>query len=100
MEECKKKSIGKLHKAAKTKPRSPIMTGKLNLQRATLETILRQLKQQGGNAITCNLAAWKNRDADGDYLTIELSPLFEIRALDEQDSITAEEFFETLQEDD
>jgi hypothetical protein len=100
MNTCTKRSIGKLRKAPKTKPRSPVMTGKLACQKFTLETLVKQLREKGGDEIACNMAAWTNRDAQGDYLTIELSPLFEKRIPDEVQALTMEEFFQTLDEDD
>jgi hypothetical protein len=71
-----KKSLGALRKHQKTKPRSPDATGKLCLQRHTLTEISRQLDEVGGDEITCNIAAWKNNDQRGQYLTVEVSPEF------------------------
>jgi hypothetical protein len=73
------KSLGKLRPAVKTKPRSPDATGKLTLQRHTFIEIGRLLDEAGGEEITCNIAGWRNRDQQGEYLTIELSPLFRPR---------------------
>jgi hypothetical protein len=73
----KKKSLGALRKAKKTKPRSPDLTGQLQLQRHTLREFAKQAKQTEGAEIPCNLAAWRNKDTQGQpYLTIELSPWF------------------------
>jgi hypothetical protein len=41
-----------------------------------LAEISRQLKDAGGDEITCNIAAWKNNDQHGQYLTVEVSPEF------------------------
>ncbi len=72
-----KKSLGNLRKAQKAKPRSPIATGTMKLQRHTLETIVRQLERSGEDEIEACLAAWENQDRQGEpYLTIELSPKF------------------------
>jgi|SRR6516225_1511963 hypothetical protein len=72
-----KKSLGNLRKAQKTKPRSPITTGTMKLQRHTLESIVRQFERSGGDEIEACLAAWENHDQQGEpYLTIELSPKF------------------------
>lgn len=73
----KTESLGTLKLAKKTKPRSPDMTGHANLQRHTLEEILRQLKHGGGEEVPCNLAAWRYSDEDGGkYLSVEISPCF------------------------
>ena len=72
----RKKSLGALRKHQKTKPRSPDATGKLYFQRHTLTEISRQLDDAGGDEISCNIAAWKNNDQQGQYLTVEVSPEF------------------------
>jgi hypothetical protein len=72
----RKKSLGKLRQHQKTKLRSPDATGKLYFQRHTLAEISRQLEEAGGDEISCNIAAWKNDDQDGQYLTVEVSPEF------------------------
>ena len=72
----RKKSLGALRPHQKTKPRSPDATGKLHFQRHTLAEISRQLKDDGGDEISCNIAAWKNNDQHGQYLTVEVSPEF------------------------
>jgi hypothetical protein len=69
-----KKSLGALRKHQKTKPRSPDATGKLYFQRHTL--VDRQLDEVDGDEISCNIAAWKNNDQRGPYLTVEVSPEF------------------------
>jgi hypothetical protein len=51
-------------------------TPKLCLQRHTLTEISRQLDEKGGDEISCNLAAWRNNDQRGQYLTVEVSPQF------------------------
>jgi hypothetical protein len=71
-----KKSLGALRKHQKTKPRSPDATGKLCLQRHTLTEISRQLDEIGGDEVSCNIAAWRNNDQRGPYLTVEVSPQF------------------------
>ena len=71
-----KKSLGMLRKAQKTKPRSPDVTGKLTLQRHTLRAIVKDLEQNGGDEVVCNIAGWVNHDQLGQYLTVEISPRF------------------------
>jgi hypothetical protein len=38
--------------------------------------IAAQMKTAIGDETTCNLTGWFNRDRDGLYLTIELSPVY------------------------
>jgi hypothetical protein len=72
----RKKSLGALRKHQKTKPNSPDATGKLYFQRHTLAEICRQLGEISGDEISCNIAAWRNNDQRGPYLTVEVSPQF------------------------
>lgn len=72
----KKKSLGILRKATKTKEKSPELTGQLKLQRHTIETFIRQFEEAGGGEIVCCLAGWSNHDGNEPYLTIELSPKY------------------------
>jgi hypothetical protein len=73
----KKKSLGALRKATKTKERSPDLTGQLKLQRHTLETFNKQFEDTDSDEIACNTAAWGNKDDRGAaYMTVELSPRF------------------------
>jgi len=71
-----KRSIGKLRKADKIKPRSPDMVGQLHLQRHFIETVAKQSEEAELDEIVCCLAGWKNHDSLGAYLTIELSPKY------------------------
>lgn len=68
-----KRSLGSLHIQTKTKPKSPEMTGTIRFQRSTLTALAQQIE---GDAIVANLAAWKNVDSRGVYLTVEVSPKF------------------------
>jgi hypothetical protein len=72
----KKRSLGALRRAEKSKPRSPDMIGQLKLQRHTLEAIAKQLSSLDDDEIVCNIAGWLNHDYQGTYLTIEISPKF------------------------
>jgi hypothetical protein len=72
----KKRSLGKLREAPKTKPRSPDMTGTLRLQRHTAIAILRAFEDSDCDEATCNIAAWVNHDHEGRYLTVEISPKY------------------------
>ena len=73
-EQPAKHSLGSLRKATKTKDRSPDFTGKLKLQRLTMEVFVRQFKEIDAGEIDCCLAGWRNTDANGQYLTVEISP--------------------------
>jgi hypothetical protein len=72
----KKKSLGGLWPAkAKSKPRSPDLTGQITLQRHTLAEITKQLDDD--EEVVCNLAAWANQNAHGEKcLSVELSPRY------------------------
>jgi hypothetical protein len=71
-----KRSLGKLRKVEKTKPKSPDMAGELRLRKHTLRTLAQQFDETHSDEVPACLAAWKNYDADGPYLTIELSPKY------------------------
>ena len=71
----KTRSIGKLRRKPKTKPRSPDMTGTLCLQRHTAASILKAFDETD-EEVVCNIAAWVNQDHEGQYLTVELSPRY------------------------
>jgi hypothetical protein len=72
----KKRTLGKLRVAHKTKERSPDMTGTLCLQRHTAALILKAFENTDDDEAVCNIAAWVNHDHEGQYLTIELSPKY------------------------
>ena len=69
------KSLGALRIQQKTKPRSPEMTGTIRIQRHTLETIIEQMDDDA--EVVASLAAWKHRDGDECYLSVELSPKYQ-----------------------
>jgi|KBSSwiStaDraftv2_1062776.scaffolds.fasta_scaffold579354_2 hypothetical protein len=72
----KKRSLGKLRIAHKTKERSPDMTGTLCLQRHTAALILKAFADADDDEAVCSIAAWVNHDHEGQYLTVELSPKY------------------------
>jgi len=72
----KKRSLGKLRVAHKTKERSPSMTGTLCLQRHTAALIVKAFENVDDDEVVCNIAAWVNHDHEGQYLTVELSPRY------------------------
>jgi hypothetical protein len=93
----RKKSLGALRKHQKTKPKSPDATGKFLFQRHTLAEISRQLNEVGGNEIRCNIAAWKNEDQNGPYMSVEISPEF-VRY--EQQQLKSDSFYDMFDEED
>jgi hypothetical protein len=54
----KTRSIGDLRPAHKTKQKSPLLTGKIRIQRHTLKTLVDQITESNGSEIKANLAAW------------------------------------------
>jgi uncharacterized protein (DUF736 family) len=79
-EQPAKHSLGSLRKATKTKERSPDFTGKLKLQRLTMEVFAKQFQETDAEEIECCLAGWRNTHANGQqYLSVELSPRYVAR---------------------
>ncbi len=75
----KKRSLGGLRKAEKTKDRSPDFTGTLKLQRHTMEAIAKQFKDGDTAEVDCCIAGWRNEDQNGPYLSVELSQKYASR---------------------
>jgi hypothetical protein len=73
---AKKRSLGALRIAQKTKPRSPDMVGQLQLQRHAAEVIVKQFTESDAEEVVCNIAGWKNDDYRGPFLTVEISPRY------------------------
>jgi hypothetical protein len=80
-------SLGALRRANKTKPKSPDLTGQLKLQRHTAAAILEEFSHEQVEEVVCNIAAWKNQDYNGAYLTVQLSPRFFAKAPTAQEDI-------------
>jgi hypothetical protein len=72
----KKRSLGKLRRNQQKKGKAPDMLGVLRLQRHTFEAISERFAEQDIDEVDCNLAGWVNRDANGEYLTTEISPRY------------------------
>jgi hypothetical protein len=72
----RKRSLGVLRKAKKTKDRSRDVTGQLTLQREDFEWMAGEFSKTGGQEITCNIAAWPNHDSHGLFLTVQISPRY------------------------
>ena len=74
----KAKSLGTLRLNQNHKPRSPSMIGTIRIQDYHLKAFLDQF-EDGDRQIIANLAAWKNTDEQGPFLTIELQPKWSSR---------------------
>ena len=72
----KKRSLGNLRAAKRTKQTSPSSIGDIRIQKDTLLILMKQLNEQKGDEIICNLAGWSNVGKLGPFLTVELSPRF------------------------
>jgi hypothetical protein len=92
MTQSVQRSLAKLRPATRRKPKSPHLTGKLSLQRATFQAFAKEFEETNSDEIGCNIAAWLNRDAEGLFLAMELSPLFNA----DVPQMTMEEFFRSL----
>jgi hypothetical protein len=68
------RSLGTLSPSAKTKPRSPDMTGKLNILKDTLREIINTHQEEDGEVFEVNMAGWFNNSGGKMYMTLELSP--------------------------
>lgn len=78
MTKNKLKSLGSLRIQQKTKPRSPELKGTIRIQRHTLETIISHMEDD--DEVIANIAAWKHHDGNEFYLSVELSPKYNIEA--------------------
>jgi hypothetical protein len=75
----KKRSLGKLRRAPKTKDKSPDMIGSLRLRRDTAMAIIKPFEHGNVEEVECNIAGWANEDREGQCLTIEISPKYASR---------------------
>ena len=72
----KARSLGGLREVSQTNPKAPPLIGSMTIQAETLKVLVQQLNESGGDKVTSNLAAWVNRDANGKFLTVEISPRY------------------------
>jgi hypothetical protein len=93
------KSLGALFPSKKTKPRSPDMTGKMNILKATLKEIIKTHQEGDGEVFEVNMAAWFNNSDGKFYMTLELSPRFRPAVQRSEKEITLEEFFDKITEE-
>jgi hypothetical protein len=92
------KSLGTLFPSKKTKPRSPDMTGKLNILKDTLKEIINRHQEEDGEAFEVNMAGWFNNSGGKMYMTLELSPRFRSSVQRSEKDMTLEEFFSEVTE--
>ncbi len=92
-----KRSLGNLRRVQeKTKPKAPDMIGDFVLQRHTYETIAEIFRMTGKKVVTCGIAAWQNKDENGGYLTVEISPPYKHPAQTPEPDILDEMFGKTM----
>ena len=48
----------------------------MTIEAETLKVLVQQLNESGGDKVISNLAAWVNRDANGKFLNVEISPRY------------------------
>jgi hypothetical protein len=72
----KKRSLGGLREVSQTNPKAPRLIGSMTIEAETLKVLVRQLNESGGDKVISNLAGWVNRDANGKFLTVEISPRY------------------------
>ena len=88
-----KRSLGNLRRVQeKTKPKAPDLIGDFALQQHTYETIAEIFRMTSQNVVTCGIAAWKNNDEKGGYLTVEISPPYKRPAQTPEPDILDEMF--------
>lgn len=71
-----KKSLGSLRAVHQATEKHPRLLGKIKIQRHTFQIIAMQFVDYQLDEVEANLAGWINRDFNGQYLTLELSPKF------------------------
>jgi hypothetical protein len=70
----RKRSLGGLRSVPPRNHNAPCMLGKMTIQAPTLKMLMDQLLETGRDEVVCNLAAWINNDARGEFITVEISP--------------------------
>jgi hypothetical protein len=93
------KSLGALFPPKKTKPRSPDMTGKLNILKDTLREIINTHQEEDGEVFEVNMAGWFNNSGGKMYMTLELSPRYRSAVQLSKKDMTLEEFFNEITEE-
>ena len=93
------KSIGTLFLSKKTKPKSPDMTGQLNILKDTMQEIMNTHQEQDGDVFKANMAVWFYNKHGKRYITFELSPLYRHSEQQSEKDVTLEEFFDQIAEE-
>jgi hypothetical protein len=93
------KSLGVLFPSKKSKPRSPDMTGKLNILKETLKEIISTHQEEDGEVFEVNMAGWFNNSDGKMYMTLELSPRYRPAVQRSENDMTVEEFFSEITEE-
>jgi hypothetical protein len=93
------KSLGALFYAKKTRPKSPDMTGKLNIVKDTLSEIINTHQEEDGEVCKVNMAGWFNNSDGKMYMTLELSPLYRPALQRSEKDMTLEEFYDRIAEE-
>ena len=70
----RRKSLGKLHRAEKSKSNSPDLLGQLKLQVDDFWPALSVARQSGVTELICPFAAWINGEPGEQHLVAELQP--------------------------
>jgi hypothetical protein len=71
-----KRSLGGLRRVQHPSPNGPQFLGTMRVQRSTLLALLKQFNEAGAEEVICKLAGWENSNANGPFLTVEVSPWF------------------------
>jgi hypothetical protein len=69
-----KRSLGGLRRVQPTSPNAPEFLGTMHMHKSNLLVLLKQLNETAAEEVICNLAGWENSNANGPFLTVEVSP--------------------------
>jgi hypothetical protein len=94
---ARRKSLGKLSRAQKTKPNSPDMLGQLKLQVDDFFPALNMARQNGVKEIICPFAAWINGEPGEQHLVAELQPPYRPKPKPVENVVTVEQLFTEIQ---
>jgi hypothetical protein len=72
-----KRSLGGLRRVQRTSDNAPQHLGTMHMQRSTLLVLVKQLNETAADEVICNIAGWYNSNANGAFLTVEVSPRFD-----------------------
>jgi hypothetical protein len=69
-----KRSLGGLRRVWRTSDNAPDYLGTMHIQRFTLLSLVKKLNETAADEVICNLAGWDNSNANGPFITVEVSP--------------------------